>query len=216
MREKKKSRQQLSAEHIARAALKHIDAQGLEAFSFRKLAQILGCEAMSIYHYYPSKTHLYDAMLNICLAEIPVTRHPGGWLEGLRAVCHAFRAMALRHPGFFPYIALHRLNTRPALGFLDGVLKLFEESGRDAEWRARRFRALGYYLIGALLDETSGYSKGPSAAEPVADDIVARDFPAVLSAGPYFAREHHSKTFEHGLETLLQNLADEVAASHRA
>ncbi len=211
MSEKRKFRRpQLSAASIAEAALKHIDAEGLEAFSFRKLAQILGCEAMSVYHYYPSKTHLYDAMLNICLAEVPVPKEPGGWLERMRGVCDAFRAMALRHPGFFPYIAIHRLNTRPALGVLNGILMLFEEAGGDAEWRAKRFRALGYYLMGALLDETSGYSKGPTAAEPVPDDIVAREFPAVVAVGPYFTPRHHYKTFEDGLETLLRQIAIEA------
>jgi len=211
MSEKRKSRRPpLSAALIAEAALKHVDAEGLEAFSFRKLAQILGCEAMSIYHYYPSKTHLYDAMLNICLAEVPVIKHGGSWLEGIRGVCHAFRAMALRHPGFFPYIAIHRLNTRPALGVLNAILELFEETGRDAEWRAKRFRALGYFLTGALLDETSGYSKGPSAAEPVSDEVIAREFPAVLAVGPFFAPQYHYKTFEEGLETLLRQIALEA------
>lgn len=211
----KAKREQLSAERIAEVALAFVDAEGLSAFSFRILAKRLGCEAMSIYHYYPSKTHLYDAMLNICMAEIPVSGSGGDGLQQMREICHAFRAMALRHPGFFPYVAVHRLNTGPALTVLNGILKLFEATGKDAEWRASRFRSLGYYLMGALLDETSGYSRGPSAAEPIPDASVARDFPAVVAVGPYFAANYHLSTFEYGLETLLRQIAEEASGVAR-
>lgn len=205
-----KKRDQLSAERIAEMALEFVDANGLAAFSFRVLAKRLGCEAMSIYHYYPSKTHLFDAMLNICMAEVMASHCDGGWLDRLRALVHAFRAMALKHPGFFPYLAVHRLNTKPALAVLNRILLVFEETGMDAAWRASRFRSLSYFLIGALLDETSGYAKGPSAAEPVPNDVVAREFPAVVAVGPYFAPSYHFPTFEYGLETLLAQFAREA------
>jgi AcrR family transcriptional regulator len=203
-------REQLSADRIAEVALEFVDAEGLTAFSFRALAKRLGCEAMSVYHYYPSKTHLYDAMLNICMAEILAFERKGDWLQQLRAFAHAFRATALRHPGFYPYIAVHRLNTGPALVVLNGILKQLEDAGQDAEWRASRFRALGYYITGALLDETSGYSRGPTAANPVPADVVAREYPSVVAVGPYFAPSYHLATFEYGLETLLRQIADEA------
>ena len=203
-------REQLSGERIVSEALALIDREGLDGFSFRVLAKALGCEAMSIYHYYPSKTHLYDAMLDACLAEVDVPEPSPVWVESLRQVSHDLRAMALRHPGFFPYIAVHRLNTRFALGVLNRILALFDASGREPEWRAKRFRGLGYYLMGAMLDETSGYSKGPSTAEPVPDDVVAREFPAVASAGPYFAPPYHKATFEEGLETMLRQIEIEA------
>ena len=31
------------------------------------------------------------------------------------------------------------------------------------------FRTFGYYLNGAILDETAGYARGPSTVEPVPD-----------------------------------------------
>jgi hypothetical protein len=38
----------------------------------------------------------------------------GDWVERLRQAAHGFRAMALRDPKFFPFFAVHRLNTPPA------------------------------------------------------------------------------------------------------
>jgi AcrR family transcriptional regulator len=206
------SRLPLSAKRIAEAGLQLADREGLDGFSFRLLAKDLGCEAMSIYHYYPSKTHLYDAMLDMCLAEIEFPSVTEPWITRLRALSHSMRSMALRHPGFFPYIAVHRLNTRFALGFLDRTLKIFEESGREPEWRAKRFRGLGYYLMGALLDETSGYSKGPTTAQPVSRETMVQEFPAVVAAEPYFAPSHHLDTFERGLEIHLAQIEREAGA----
>jgi AcrR family transcriptional regulator len=205
-----KKREPLSAERIAGTALALVDTEGLEGFSFRVLARHLGCEAMSIYHYYPSKSHLFDAMLDSCLGEIRFPETSLHWVEQLRAVAHQWRNMALRHPGFFPYLAVHRLNTRFALSVLNGILTLFEGSGREAEWRAKRFRTLGYYLMGALLDETSGYAKGPTTATPVAGDVIAREFPAVVAAGPFFTPAHHLETFERGLEVHLEQMMREA------
>lgn len=208
-------RRPLSAEKIAEAALKHIDAEGLSAFSFRTLAHILGCEAMSIYHYYPSKAHLFDAMVDACVKEMRMPPESEPWIARMRHVCNEYRAMALRHPGFFPFMAVHRMNTPTALGFLNRVVAIFDATGLDAEVRARHFRAIGYYITGAALDETSGYANGPSAAEPVPGHVQAKEFPAITAIGPWFRKVHHKKTFEAGLETLLAKIAEDAARASK-
>jgi AcrR family transcriptional regulator len=206
------ARTPLSASRIVVEALALVDAGGLEAFSFRALATRLGCEAMSIYHYFPNRQHLFDAMVEQCIGEMEYESVDGPWLARLREGCHAFRKVALRHPGFFAYFGLYRMNSRAGIGFLDRFLRIIEESGLDDGARARHFRAIGYYLVGAGLDEALGYAKGPSAAEPLPDEIVARDFPAVVKVGRYFGRENHISIFEEGLETLLRKLAEDAAA----
>jgi hypothetical protein len=90
-----------------------------------------------------------------------------------------------------------------ALGLLDRVLKVFEAGGLSVAERARQFRIFGYYLTGACLDETAGYAKGPSAAEPMPGDEFARDFPSIAAVGPFFQPQYHLKTFEAGLEAVL-------------
>lgn len=196
----------LSAAAIAEAALKLIDTEGLDGFSYRTLAQRLGCEAMSIYHYYPSKLHLFDALVDICIRETPRPEEPAFWLDRLRILCHRFRATAQRHPGFFLYFTIHRLNHRAGLAFLNGILSIIEESGLSAHERAIHFRSIGYYVMGAGLDESLGYANGPSAAEPMPDEEARKEFPAIMSVGPFFSQAYRTETFEAGLEPLLANL----------
>jgi AcrR family transcriptional regulator len=206
-------RPQLSAERIAAAALALADKSGLDGLSFRVLAKGLGCEAMSLYHYFPSKAELLDAMVNMCLAEMDLKAEAQVWQDRLRSISREYRKMALRHPGFFPFIAVYRMNSYNGLAMLNQVLSTFEATGLDAESRARNFRVFGYFLTGACLDETIGYARGPSSAKPVPADEARKLFPAIMSVGPFFAVEHHERTFEKGLEMMIHSIEQEVAAA---
>lgn len=209
-------REPLSRERIEDAALDLIERDGLEGFSTRKLASALGCEAMSIYHYFPSKQHLMDALVDRFLAAIerpPVGLPP---LETMRRLAYSFRALAHRYPEFFRYLSFHRLNTPGGIRYLGEVLDAAFSLGGDVETTARLFRVLGYYLTGAMLDETSGYARGHSAAEPVPDETIVRDYPAVVAVNPYFMAEQHEKTFALGLEILLDGLMKTVRSAKKA
>ncbi|MCB1488800.1 MAG: TetR/AcrR family transcriptional regulator C-terminal domain-containing protein [Bauldia sp.] len=196
----------LSAERIETKALDLIEREGLEKFSTRKLATALGCEAMSIYHYFPSKAHLMDAILDRIVGEVPIPPDDLGWRERLRQVAFGYRAMALRYPAFFRFMAHHRMNTRTALALLERILSIFDDAGFGTEDTARLFRLFSYYITGAALDEATGYAKGPSAAEAVPGAEVARDYPLVTAVNPYFKSEHHEATFALGLEMLLDGM----------
>jgi AcrR family transcriptional regulator len=197
----------LSRERIAAAAMALVDREGLAALSTRRLGVELGCEAMSIYHHFPNKAHLMDALVDLMLAEARVpAAGEGEWLERLRQAAHGFRAMALMHPKFFPYFAVHRLNTSSGVAFINGIIGILRAAGFSDRDAARYFREIGYYLTGAALDETAGYAKGPSAAEPVSNATIAANFPHLAAAAAYFQPEHFQATFQTCLEMLLEGV----------
>jgi AcrR family transcriptional regulator len=204
----------LSAERIELAALELIEAEGLAVFSTRKLAAKLHCEAMSIYHYFPSKGHLMDALVDRVIGEELTVLVPGGrvWREAIELSAGEWRRMALRRPNFFGYLAMHRLNTPTALRWLDGALATFNDLGAGEELAARMFRAFGYYLSGAMLDETAGYSRGPSTVEPVPDEVLAERYPIIVRAGRWFAPEQRERTFWDGLRLFLDGIEREAKA----
>ncbi|MFB9267088.1 TetR/AcrR family transcriptional regulator [Bradyrhizobium erythrophlei] len=197
----------LSRERIAAAAMALVDREGLAALSTRRLGSELGCEAMSIYHHFPGKAHLMDALVDLMLkeAEVPMAEE-WDWLERLRRAAHGFRTMALRHPKFFPFFATHRLNTASGVAFINGIIGILREAGFSDRDAATYFREIGYYLTGAALDETAGYAKGPSAAEPVSNEMIAAHFTHLAAAAPYFQPQHFQATFETGLEILLEGI----------
>ena len=196
--------QPLSPERIVSAALALVAQETLSGLSTRKLGERLGCEAMSIYHHFPSKQHLLDALVDYAISSIEFPSKDMAPADRLRAAMFAFRDMAHRFPALFPLVAVHRLNTPTGVSFIESILDIVSAVVRDRELAARHFRTIGYYLTGAALDETSGYAKGPSAAVPVDNDYIATNCPKLMASAEFFQRPHWDKTFEMGVETLVE------------
>ncbi len=193
----------LSRDRIELAALELIEQVGLEDFSMRNLGKTLGCEPMSLYHYFSNKAELFNALVDRIISHF---RFPESDLSGpevIRRLANEWRNMALSHPKFFPFIALHRLNSEAGVGFLNRILELLQKLGLAPEEASRFFRVVNYFLIGAALDETAGYSKGSSALKPVGDDRIVKNYPALAACSQWFSETHFQSTFEFGLQLLL-------------
>jgi AcrR family transcriptional regulator len=198
-----KPREALSRGRIVQAALALVAREGLAELSTRKLGRELGCEAMSLYHFFPSKQHLLDALVEHAIESMAVPDPGLPALERVRRACDEYRAMAHRYPKLFPLVAVHRLNTPAGVRFIERILGMVRDATGDDETAARYFRAVGYYLIGAGLEETAGYAMGPSAAEPVSDEFIAKQCPLLVRSARYFQRPEWDRTFALGLDALF-------------
>jgi len=201
-----RKRRPLTRGRVLSAAHALIERDGLAAFSMRGLGARLGCEPMSVYHYFPSKAQLLDALVDRAIAGVTVPPPGADPEDRLRQMCREYRAMARRQPKLYQLIALHRLNTPMGVRFIESVLTLIHALSPDPRFVAQSFRALGYYLTGAALDETAGYASGPSAVDAVSDDYIAQECPRLSAAAPYFKPEWWDSTFGLGLETLLAGI----------
>jgi AcrR family transcriptional regulator len=201
-----RGRRALTRARVLAAAHALIERDGLAAFSIRGLGARLACEPMSFYHYFPSKAHLLDALVDRAIAGVAVPPPGADPEDRLRQTCRAYRAMARRQPRLYQLIALHRFNTPTGVRFIESVLALIHALSPDPRFVAQSFRAVGYYLVGATLEEMAGYAKGPSAADAVSDEYIARECPHLAAAAPYFKPEWWDSTFELGLETLLAGM----------
>jgi len=212
---RRRPREPLTRERIVEAALAVVEEEGLAAFSTRKLGERLGCEAMSIYHHFPSKQHLLDALVEHALASVVVPPAGDDPLAAMRTSLDSYRAMARRWPALFQLIALHRLNMPAGIRFLESILRLIHSVIGDDELTARHFRVMGYYLVGVGLEESAGYARGPSAAEPVDEAFIVREAPLLARMGRFFQEPEWDATFRLGIDALIgRGLAD--AAQLRA
>lgn len=201
----------LSRERIVEAAMALVERRGLGGFTTRGLGAALGCEAMSLYHHFPSKQHLQDAMVERVIGDI--ADPPGGLdpIDALRFLGREIRAMAHRHPRLFPLVALHRVDMPAGIAFIERMLSHFHAALPDDRMAVQAFRVFGYYVVGAALDETSGYTEGLWSAAPVADEYMVREAPRLAAAAPYFKRSYIDSTFDSGFEIMLSGFADQRA-----
>jgi AcrR family transcriptional regulator len=196
----------LTLERIESQALALIDAYGIEAFSTRKLGEQLGCEAMSIYHHYPSKAHILDALVDRVLGGMPIPDKSLSPATRLRQFADGWRQISLQHPRFYLWLSLHQWNSATGVRFMSEMLACFTAAGLSPEMSVRGFRMLGYYVQGATLDESSGYAQGHSSLSPMPQDTLERDYPQVASARKYFTPEHFDRTFDVGWDALVRAL----------
>jgi AcrR family transcriptional regulator len=191
---------------VQREALRLIDREGLEEFSTRKLGRALGCEAMAIYWYYPSKDALLDAVVDLLvsgLASAAEDHEPTDWVDALRRIARAYRDVAREHPRAFPLLATRRFATPGAYAFLERLFELAHRQGIPDRTIARFFRAVSGYCSGVALDELAGSREvtDPGVAE------VRAGFPRVAAVSKWLEPRHADAIFDFGLEILLDALA---------
>src|SRR5690625_5092513 len=94
----------LSQRDIARAALELIDADGLAAFSMRKLGARLGTDPMTIYRRFEDQEDLFDEVAVEMFRGVPVEDLPwdAAWPDLLDAYGSALHDALLRHPNALP------------------------------------------------------------------------------------------------------------------
>ena len=98
---------------ILLAAIEFIDEKGLRKLTMRALGTRLGVEAMSLYHYVPSKDSLLDGVVETVIDDLygdpdVHMRAYASWQDYLQRLAHGVRRIALAHPQVFPLVA-----TRP-------------------------------------------------------------------------------------------------------
>jgi len=202
----------LTAERIRDEALKLIDAEGLDAFSTRRLGAALGCEAMAIYWYYPSKEALLDAVVEALISRLPMEPSQNGdWIDALRKLAHGYRRLAHQHPHAFPLLAMRRFATESTWRFLEGVFELARRGGLDDRTTARFFRLVASYISGVALNELAGIREAERAksspGEAIAQAAAAAEaFPRLSAVAAWLEPEHYEDTFTFGLELLLDSL----------
>jgi AcrR family transcriptional regulator len=197
----------LTAERIRDEALKLIDAEGLEAFSTRRLGAALGCEAMAIYWYYPSKDALLDAVVEALIARMPIEPSiSGDWIDALRKLAHGYRRLAHMHPHAFPLLTTRRFATESTWRFLEGIFELARKGGLDDHTTARFYRLVSSYCSGIALNELAALREVESARTSPAD--AARDsFPRLSSVFSWLEPAHFDDVFVFGLELMLDAVA---------
>ena len=201
-----KSAPDLSHETIRTAALELIDQDGLDEFSTRKLGRLLGCEAMAIYWYYPSKDALLDAVVDKLMAGIAarIAGDPSDdWIATMRGLAHAYRKVAHDHPRAFPLLATRRFQSEGTFAFLERLFELARAQGIDDHVAARFYRVISSYCNGFGLNELAA-PRGPQDLRTAA---LRRRFPHVEAISEWLDPKYSDEMFTFGLELQLTALA---------
>lgn len=215
----------LSRAEIVDAAIVVADADGADAVSMRRIAQVLRSGPMSLYWHVASKEHLLDLMLDALVAEADVPEPSGDWRADLQALARSRRAMLHRH-----LWAMEFMGGRPPLGpntmlNMEHSLAILDGAGLDLATSMRVLETVVTYVLGAVLRETGeiGGQRGQERAgitmqewEPLraawrdrlaADGRFARVVRFLDERIDPDAEQTRDERFEFGLNCVLDGLA---------
>ncbi len=204
----------LSAEGIFRAALRLVDAEGLDALTMRRLAADMGVATMSLYGHVPTKEDLLLGVVNMVTAEIelPDPRTPP-W-DALRIVTREFRRVALGHPNLVPLIVRQPPTGSQGLLTLEAALDALRRAGLDPSMTAKAYRLTASFAIGFVSLECGGFFKPVDvAAGQQFAPIDVSAVPRVAEMGPHLARWDAEAEFENGMDVLIGVVAGWAGSS---
>lgn len=199
----------LSRDRVLRAAIGLADQGGIESLSMRKLAQELGVEAMSVYHYVANKDDILDGIVDIVVGEFDL---PSGadWKAAIRLSAISAHDVLMRHPWACNLMMSTKRVSPARLRYMESLLRRLREAGFSAEMTHHAYHALDSHIIGSTLWE-AGYSANRDLAD-LAKTFVRES----VDEYPYLAehaeqhltksRRNDVREFEFGLDLILDGL----------
>lgn len=208
---RKDGRTPLTREKILDKAVELIDADGVEKLSMRRLGDALGIEAMSLYHHFPNKDAILDAVVERIVAESEPIVPPAGadWKEMMRSGPTNARRVLDFHPKAAGLFFGRQFGTVSSLQMLEIPLSILYSAGFRGQELVDAAHAIFAYISGWFI-LTAG--QGGSWSGPDDDAIAAAPDAVPLATSLVPQLRDWSRGFEEGLDVLLEGLD----AKHRA
>lgn len=169
------SRTPLSRQAIVEAALKVLDAEGMDRLSMRRVAEELGTGAASIYWHVRNKDQLLQLIFDrvIAEAELPAP-DPSRWKEQLGMLAVQMREVLTRHRDV-ARISLGRVPSGPAVAVLtEWLFTLLTPAGLPDRVIAYLGDLFGLYVGAFAFEESLG------TASFTGPDLSPEQFVAML------------------------------------
>ena len=205
----------LSRERVAAAALAFLDSHGLDGFSMRRLARELDVGTMTLYHYFPSRRDLLDAVVEIAFTEDDPSTLEGSWRDRLRSLSRAGRAALSRHPGVAEIRARQPILQPDALRFSEHALEALEAAGFERDEAVKAFRLVFTYTLGfAILSPEAAEAEARASARAALASLPPHYYPRLSEAVDEAAEAMAGDVvFDYGLERILDGLEARLAAA---
>ena len=210
----------LSRERVLRAAVEVADQRGIGSVTMRRLAELLGSEAMSLYYHVTNKEDVLDGVVDLVAGEIndvvdrlDLPSKGADWKRAVRQRILSARAVFLRHP-WAPAVFETRTTMSPAvIRYHDGLVRLMRDGGFSYDVIHHALHALGSRALGftqELFDPAGGASAGAADLAHLAEQV-----PNLVAMMAEIAHDDPDSTlgwcddqteFEFGLDLLLDGL----------
>ncbi|MFI9272613.1 TetR/AcrR family transcriptional regulator C-terminal domain-containing protein [Kitasatospora sp. NPDC052896] len=218
----------LSRARVLDAALALVDREGLGALTMRRLGAELGVEAMTLYHYVPSKDALLDGLVERLFAQAlpfpgegadPNTAEGGAdWRTLLRTYAVSLRQALLRHPGVLPFAASRPAVTPATLDAVERGLTALTASGFPLGAAVHALNTLSLFVVSHAAAESAQAARTDAAGSPAwLAELDAARYPLLTEAARGGAGVDDAERFDFAVNALVNGFGavlDQEPALH--
>ena len=189
---------------IYAAALRLIDADGVEALTMRKLASALDANPMSLYYHVPNKDAVLRGVARTVGAQFrTATLEDAPWQERIRLLATDFRTLAHRHPELMGYSFSHQADfIQPDDPFWIELTAILDAAGVPPSELSHFTALVGVVITGVLTAELNGSLHRWSSLKP----------PSAGEEGPTPPGRDENRVFHMALDTIIMGLESQLAA----
>ena len=206
------AREPLSRERIVGAALRLLDAGGLDAVSMRRVAEALSAGPASLYAHVSGKDELLSLLLERLAGEMQLPEpDPDRWQEQVKELVRAMHSVLLAHRD----LARASMGTVPlgegALRATDRMIELLELGGLPQQVIAYAVDLLPLYAVASAHEQSLAATEDGARYHAEVGAYLAalppERFPHLAALAPERGRTDAGERFEFGLDVLVAGLA---------
>jgi AcrR family transcriptional regulator len=200
-------RQPLSRQAIVEAAVKVLDAEGVDALTVRRLGEELGTGSATLYWHIGSKDELGELVYDHVMGEIVLPEpDPARWQVQVKDLARqAYRTM-LRHNDAVR-LSLGRIPVGPnMLRVMEWALDLLRRAGIPDQAAAYAGDILGRYIDASVLEVTSPGGPDLEAVGRYFGSLPIDQFPNMAALSRAMFTGDDDDRFEFGLDLLVRGL----------
>ena len=208
-------RRTLSREAIVDAAVRVLDAEGLDAVTMRRVAQELDTGGASLYAHVDGKDDLIELVRDRIIGEAQVPEpDPENWREQVKECIREFRRVQVAHRDI-ARASLANIPLGPnALTKMDKMLAILRYSGLPDQVIAFAADLLGLYSTAVAVEDSIYAAKlSPEEQQRYFEELgryvhslPAARFPTIAALATEMTSGDGDERFEFGLEVLLAGL----------
>jgi AcrR family transcriptional regulator len=229
IRGKTSDKEPLDRAQIVAAAIKLIDAEGMDAFSMRRLGQELGAGATSFYWHVKDKDQLIDLVLDEIVKEVRLDDDPTlPWRDRVAVFAWEFRAVVKRHHHLAPLAGARVAMGPNLLAVIEHLLAIMRSGGFEGSKLTLAFSAVLTFALGTAIMESREMS-GPGTEGKTANELQLMLAGMFMSLPPDIypnlsriipdadpEQVDEDSQFRYGIDRLLDGLEADLVATRAA
>lgn len=206
---KGRRREPLTRDDIVDAAVRLVDAEGIDALTVRRLGEELDTGSATLYWHISGKDELAELVYDRIMGEIQLPPpDPSRWEEQLKELARqAYRVMLAHNDA--ARLSLGRVALGPnMLRLIEWLLALLRGAGIPDKPAAMFGDILGRYLDASVLEESLAVRPGGAdAMRDYVGGLPPDRFPNIAAIAAVMTEGDNEARFEFGLDLLVDGLA---------